>query len=109
MEWGTTNNKKYKYSVNPTIFPEENGSWTDLEGKGASALNEAKKRGEEFGFKSAKRAEKFAAGSWKKGKDRKDAMKSYRDSKKNKELYSQSEEFKSQKKKIKEKVNTKKK
>jgi hypothetical protein len=69
---------KYKYQVNPTIFPNEDGSWTDLEGKGMQAYNEAKKRGEVFGFKSKKRAEKFASGSWKKGKDRKEAMKSFK-------------------------------
>jgi hypothetical protein len=38
-----------------------------------------------FGFGSAKRAEKFAAGSWKKGEDRKESMKEYRTAKKKKE------------------------
>jgi hypothetical protein len=99
MEWGESGSKKYKYSANPTIFPEKDGSWTDLEGKGSSAMKEANKRGEEFGFKSAKRAEKFAAGSWKKGEDRKDSMKKYREAKRKKELYTQSKEFKSSKKK----------
>jgi hypothetical protein len=98
MEWGGTGNKKYKYSVNPTIFPEKNGTWKDLEGQGPEALKEATKRGEVFGFKSAKRAEKFSAGSWKKGQDRKEAMKNYRSAKKAGELYTQSEEFKAQKK-----------
>jgi len=69
---------KYKYQVNPTIFPEQDGSWTDLGGKGLRAYNEATKRGEVFGFKRKNRAEKFAFGSWKKGKDRREAMRSYR-------------------------------
>jgi hypothetical protein len=69
---------KYKYQVNPTIFPNEDGSWTDLEGKGMEAYKEAKKRGEVFGFKSEKRALKFAAGSWKKGQDRKEAMRNFK-------------------------------
>jgi len=103
MEWGETGNKKYKYSVNPTIFPEKNGTWKDLEGQGPSALKEATKRGEVFGFKSAKRAEKFSAGSWKKGQDRKEAMKNYRSAKKAGELYTQSKEFKDRKKQIRKK------
>jgi hypothetical protein len=98
MEWGGSNSKKYKYSVNPTIFPEKNGTWKDLEGQGPAAYQEAQKRGEVFGFKSARRAEKFAAGSWKKGQDRKDSMKNYRSAKKAGELYTQSKEFKDQKK-----------
>lgn len=69
---------KYKYQVNPTIFPNEDGTWTDLEGKGMEAYKEAKKRGEVFGFKKEKRAQKFAAGSWKKGEDRKEAMRNFR-------------------------------
>jgi hypothetical protein len=69
---------KYKYQVNPTIFPNKDSTWTDLEGKGMAAYNEAKKRGEVFGFKNERRALKFAAGSWKKGQDRKEAMKKFR-------------------------------
>jgi hypothetical protein len=69
---------KYKYQVNPTIFPNKDSTWTDLEGKGMEAYNEAKKRGEVFGFKSKRRAEKFAHGSWKKGQDRIEAMKKFR-------------------------------
>lgn len=84
MEWGEGEGK-YKYQVNPTIFPNKDGSWTDLgnnEDKFA-ALKEAQKRGEVFGFKSRKRAEKFAAGSWKKGKDKKEALRNLRNDKKN--------------------------
>jgi hypothetical protein len=77
MEYGEGDGK-YKYQVNPTIFPNKDSTWTDLEGKGMAAYNEARKRGEVFGFKSKKRAEKFAYGSWKQGQDRKEAMKAYR-------------------------------
>ncbi len=77
MEFGEGSGK-YKYQVNPTIFPNKDSSWTDLGGKGMAAYNEAKKRGEVFGFKSKKRAEKFAHGFWKQGQDRREAMKAYR-------------------------------
>ena len=81
MEWGEGEGK-YKYQVNPTIFPEKDGTWKDLGGQGNAAYAEAKKRGEVIGFKRKKRAEKFAAGSWKKGAARREAMRNYRQSKK---------------------------
>lgn len=100
MEWGEGPGKgRTKYIVNPTIFPEKDGTWKDL-GKSedrSAALKEAQKRGEVIGFRSAKKAEKFSAGSWKKGEDRKDAMKNYRAEKKSKSLYTQSKEFKASK------------
>ena len=106
MEWGGGEGKgKNKYTVNPTIFPNKDGSWTDLtksEDKMA-AYKEAKKRGEVFGFRSAKKAEKFAAGSWKKGEDRKEAMKNYRSDKKQGLLATQSKEFKESKRATKKK------
>jgi hypothetical protein len=68
-----------------------------------SSYKEAKKRGEVFGFRSAKIAEKFAAGSWKKGQDKKDAMKNYRIDKKQGLLYTQSKDFKQSKKTAKKK------
>ena len=40
--------------------------------------------GEVYEFKNKKRAEKFAAGSWKQGKAKREAMKEYRKSKRNK-------------------------
>lgn len=74
---------KYKYQVNPTIFPENDGTWSDLSEKNTgdrmAAYNEAVKRNEVFGFKREKRAQKFAYGSWKQGQDRRDAMKSFRE------------------------------
>ena len=50
----------------------------------SQSFQQALKAGEVYEFKSKRRAEKFAAGSWKKGKDRREAMRAYRKSKKNK-------------------------
>lgn len=101
MEWGANGGKgRKKYTANPTIFPEKDGTWKDL-GQSEdryAASKEAQKRGEVFGFRSAKRAEKFAAGSWKKGEDRKQAMKEYRNDKRSGKLYTQSKEFKAERK-----------
>ena len=70
-------------------------------GKGNETYKEAKKRGEVVGFKSAKRAEKFAYGKkWKEGEDKKAANKAYREDKKAGKLYTQSEQFKADKKRI---------
>lgn len=79
MEYGEGDGK-YKYQVNPTVFPKEDGTWEDLSESEdrMAAYNKAIERGEVFGFKSKRRAEKFAAGSWKKGDDRREAMKNYR-------------------------------
>src|SRR6478609_411284 len=75
---------KYKYQVNPTIFQNKDKTWVkpDTTEDKLAAYKEASKRGEVFGFKKQKRAEKFAAGSWKKGPDKREAMKGYRQSKK---------------------------
>jgi hypothetical protein len=110
MENGTGEGR-FKYQVNPTIFPNKDGSWTDLTPKTKeevlrssidktkkggetkvtstekpidrnAAYREAAKRGEVFGFKNKVRAEKFAYGSWKQGSDRREAMKNYRADKK---------------------------
>ena len=48
------------------------------------SFNEALAAGEVYEFKSKKRAERFAAGSWKKGKAKREAMKAYRKTKKEK-------------------------
>jgi hypothetical protein len=89
MEYGKNPNpskRRKRYEVNPTIFPNKDGSWTDLGGKGMAAYEEAKKRGEVVEFSSKKRAAKIAAGAWKKGKDRKEAMKAHRKGRKIKEV-----------------------
>lgn len=91
MAGGEGGSKKHKYTVNPTVFPNEGGkTWTDLRDDPMGAYKESNKRGETFGFKSEKKAEKFAMGSWKKGQAGREAMQNYRDSKKNNELYTQS-------------------
>ena len=46
------------------------------------SFQQALQAGEVYEFNSKKRAERFAAGSWKKGKDKREAMKAYRLSKK---------------------------
>ena len=45
-------------------------------------FNEALAAGEVYEFRRREKAERFAAGSWKKGKDKREAMKAYRQSKK---------------------------
>jgi len=47
------------------------------------SFEQALKAGEVYEFKSKKRAEKFAAGSWKSGESRREAMKEYRQRKRN--------------------------
>ena len=59
------------YYVYPTIFPNEDGSWTDYLSGGESNSNwektyqEAKKRGEVISVPSRQMAEDLAGGSWK--------------------------------------------
>lgn len=59
------------YYVYPTIFPNEDGSWTDYLSDGDSDSNwektyqEAKKRGEVIPVPSKQIAEDLAGGSWK--------------------------------------------
>jgi hypothetical protein len=73
-------------TVWPTVFPNKKGShkkedWYDEPNKD-KAREEAEKRGETFEFKRKRTAKKFAHGSWKKGKDKRDAMKGFRESNK---------------------------
>jgi len=67
--------KKGPYHVYPSITTSKSGYKPQNE-------DEAYRAGELYEFKKRKRAEKFAHGSWKKGRDRRDAMKAYRKSKK---------------------------
>jgi len=69
---------KTVYMAHPTITFDDKGKKKD------QSFQEAKKAGEVYGFKRKKRAEKFAAGSWKKGKAKREAMREYRNNKKNK-------------------------
>ena len=63
--------EKEGYYVYPTIFPNEDGSWTDYLSNGESDENwektyqEAKKRGEIIKIPSESIAKDLAAGSWK--------------------------------------------
>ena len=66
------------YVVAPTIRPlDKQGNYEP------QTIDEAYKRGEVFEFKNKRIAERFAAGSWKKGQDRKEAMKAYVKEKRN--------------------------
>ena len=66
------------YVVAPTIRPlDKEGNYEP------QTIDEAYKRGEVFEFKNKRIAERFAAGSWKKGQDRKEAMKAYVKEKRN--------------------------
>jgi hypothetical protein len=80
MEWGDGENKKGKkrYYANPSI------TFKGDEKAKPQSFKEALKAGEVYEFKSKRRAERFAAGSWKKGKDKREAMKAYRQRKKRK-------------------------
>ena len=62
---------RYAY---PTITEKKDGT-----GYKRQSFDEALKAGEAYRFLSKKRAEKFAHGSWKQGRDRKEAMKGYRE------------------------------
>tara|TARA_A200000159_G_scaffold164195_1_gene192937 strand:+ start:1480 stop:1857 length:378 start_codon:yes stop_codon:yes gene_type:complete len=82
MEWGEDKDASKKrgkkvYTVNPSIAPTGKGGKYEPQ-----TYKQAIERGEVFEFKKAKRAERFAAGSWKKGKDKREAMKAYRKKKK---------------------------
>ena len=63
--------KKGPYHVFPSIT-------TDKSGYSRQNQRQAAERGEVFEFKNRKKAEKFAYGSWKKGRDKKDAMRAFR-------------------------------
>ena len=66
-----------KYYAAPTITTNKDG-YDDL------SFQEAKQRGEAYEFDTPEEAEKFAFGSWKKGKDLREAMRYYRKQKRKK-------------------------
>jgi hypothetical protein len=80
MAWvGDESKKRGKFGVFPTITPKQGkekstnpSDWTTQSPK------QAAEKGEMIEVRSRRKAEKLAAGSWKQGQDRKDAMKSYR-------------------------------
>ena len=61
-----------KYYAAPTI------TFKGSEKARKQTFDEALAAGEVYEFKSARRAERFAAGSWKKGKAKREAMKAFR-------------------------------
>ena len=69
---------KRVYVAYPTRAFDEKGEKKD------QTFPEAKKAGEVYGFKRKKRAEKFAAYRYKKGKARREAKREYKINKKNK-------------------------
>jgi hypothetical protein len=85
MAWvGDPNKKRGNFGVFPTITPKPGKEKsTDPKDWKTQSMKEAMSKGEFIEVKSRKRAEKLAAGSWKRGKDRVEAMKEYRKSKKN--------------------------
>ena len=86
MAWdGDPNKKRGNYSVFPTITPKKGKEkssdpkdWTTQTPEQAAA------KGELIKVNTKRKAERLAAGSWKKGQDKKDAMKEYRAQKKKK-------------------------
>jgi len=80
---GDISKKKGEFGVFPTIAPKlgksKSTSPLDWVGQGPK---EAEAKGEMIWVKSRRKAEKLAAGSWKKGIEKKEAMREYRASKK---------------------------
>ena len=68
---GENKRGKKRYYVAPSIDNE-----------GGQSFSEAKERGEVFQFRSKRKAEKFSFGMWKKGKDKKEARKEWKQYKK---------------------------
>jgi hypothetical protein len=80
MGWtGDINKKKGEYGVYPSIRPKDGvGDSSAPKDWQTQTPRQAKENGEFIDLNSKRRAEKLAAGSWKKGRDRRDAMKEYR-------------------------------
>lgn len=84
MAWvGDETKKRGNFGVFPTITPKKGKeNSTDPKDWKTQSPKEATDKGEMIDVKSRRKAEKLAAGSWKKGQDKRDAMKSYRKDKK---------------------------
>lgn len=80
---GDISKRRGNFGVYPSIAPKKGKekSTNPSDWKTQTAA-EADKRGELINVKSRRRAEKLSAGSWKKGVERKEAMKEYRSRKK---------------------------
>ena len=83
MAWvGDPSKKRGDFGVFPTIAPKEGKEKSsDPKDWKEQSPSEAAARGEMINVKSKRKAKKLAAGSWKKGQDRKDAMKEYKSKK----------------------------
>jgi hypothetical protein len=83
MEWtGDPSKKRGKFGVHPSITPKEGReSSTNPKDWKSQTAKEAKEKGELIEVKSRRRAQRLAAGAWKKGKDRREAMRNYRKNK----------------------------
>jgi len=84
MAWtGDPSKKRGDFGVFPTITPKEGkGSSTKPSDWEKQTPKEAISKGEMILVKSRRKAERLAAGSWKKGDDRREAMKAFRKRKK---------------------------
>ena len=84
MAWvGDPLKKRGNFGVFPTIAPIKKNSTSEnpKDWKNQTAT-EATNRGEMINVNKRRQAEKLAAGSWKQGQDKKEAMKGYRNNKK---------------------------
>lgn len=84
MQWvGNPSKRRGEFGVFPSITPKKGkaGSSNASDWK-SQTPKEANAKGELISVKSRRKAEKLAAGSWKKGVDKKNAMKAYRGRKK---------------------------
>lgn len=83
MAWvGDPSKKKGNFGVFPTVAPKKGKESSKKESDWTSqSPKQAESKGEMINFKKRKKAEKFAAGSWKKGSAKRQAMKSYRKTK----------------------------
>jgi hypothetical protein len=83
MAWsGDPSKKRGEFGVFPTVTPKKGKAKSSKPSDWKKqTAQEAAKKGEMVPVKSRRKAQKLAAGSWKKGKDKREAMKSYRKSK----------------------------
>lgn len=84
MEWvGDPSKKRGKFGVYPSITPKPGKEKSsDPKDWKTQTAKEAAEKGEFIEVESRRKAERLAAGSWKKGEDRKEAMREYRANKK---------------------------
>lgn len=88
---GGKNNKTYYAAPKITFKTKKEGEEIQKKLKANEnytnqSFDEALAAGEVYEFKNKKRAERFAAGSWKKGKEKREEMKKYRAEKKKKRI-----------------------